>query len=161
MHIDNRELDKFRNNEMETQDMIAFLEHLDDCEYCLEQMIQQEEGKSIKAPAYLKQQILDKASGREVQAAKAVSETSQKIQMFYYGIRTAAGVLAALLLLFTVGQWDLSAISQGKAVQTEREAEKTYERQQRNQLYDFTREIGTGISQSTGVITDYLNDFFK
>ena len=161
MHIDNRELDKFRNNEMETQDMIAFLEHLDDCEYCLEQMVQQEEENSIKAPAYLKQQILDKASGREVQAAKAVSETSQKIQMFYYGIRTAAGVLAALLLLFTVGQWDLSAISQGKAVQTEREAEKTYEGQQRNQLYDFTREIGTGISQSTGVITDYLNDFFK
>ena len=36
MHLDEKKLKKFQNNEMDTNDMLAFLEHLDTCDFCLE-----------------------------------------------------------------------------------------------------------------------------
>ena len=40
MHIDNNDLKKFQSDTMNTEDMIAFLEHIDQCDYCLEQLME-------------------------------------------------------------------------------------------------------------------------
>ena len=81
--------------------MIAFLEHLDQCDFCLDQMIEEEiRNTDQPAPDYLAEQILNRAAAPDVQAAKAVRTTSRKMQLFYYGLRTATGMIAALFSSF-------------------------------------------------------------
>ena len=54
MHFQDKDFDSFENNTMSTEEMITFLEHLDNCSFCLEQMLHNEEQmESIPAPVYL------------------------------------------------------------------------------------------------------------
>ena len=41
MHISEKEKQNFRDGNMTTEDTIAFLEHLDSCDFCLEQLVQE------------------------------------------------------------------------------------------------------------------------
>lgn len=67
MHIPQDELQKFQDGTMNTDEMIYFLEHIDQCDFCLEQLLQDEETSSEHAPAYLQDKILKKAASPEVQ----------------------------------------------------------------------------------------------
>ena len=71
MHIDKKDLIEFDNGNMNTQEVIEFLSHLDHCDFCLDQMMEQEDSSTDTAPAYLMEQILDKADSGEVQLARA------------------------------------------------------------------------------------------
>ncbi|NSK65702.1 hypothetical protein [Blautia schinkii] len=62
MHIPQDELQKFQDGTMNTDEMIHFLEHIDQCDFCLEQLLQDEETSSEHAPAYLQDKILKKSS---------------------------------------------------------------------------------------------------
>ena len=65
MHINKKDLIEFDNGNMNTQEVIEFLSHLDHCDFCLDQMMEQEDNSTDTAPSYLMEQILDKAdSGR-------------------------------------------------------------------------------------------------
>lgn len=159
MHINNRELKQYQTNTMETQDMIAFLEHLDQCDYCLDQFIHHEEQQcTATTPVYLKEQILNRAASPEIRAYKAAGETSHRMQMFYYSLRTAAGVLAALFLLFSISQVDLTSLRSHPSAHTETTQERR-EKRDGDHLYDFSRSIGIGLSEGTKKLTSYLNDF--
>ncbi len=62
MHINKKDLIEFDNGNMNTQEVIEFLSHLDHCDFCLDQMMEQ--GKTtvrILLPSYLMEQILDKS----------------------------------------------------------------------------------------------------
>lgn len=157
MHIHKEELDSFENNSLNTQDMIAFLEHLDTCDFCLEQLIQEESVNCIQAPVYLKKQIMKKAASPEIQASRAAAAASCRMRLFYHGLQTAFGIMAALFLLLCSGNIDLSIRHQNPPVPIEcvREPETP---EHRNQLYDFTRSIGIEISKSTDTFTKYLNE---
>mgnify|MGYP000526682474 CR=1 FL=1 len=113
MHVREKSLNKITDsNTVSTEEMIAFLEHLDQCDFCLDQMIEEEiRNTDQPAPDYLAEQILNRAAAPDVQAAKAVRTTSRKMQLFYYGLRTATGMIAALFLLFVIQQADLSTFS--------------------------------------------------
>ena len=102
MHIDKNDLIEFDNGTMNEQELIEFLSHLDHCDSCLDQMIEQENHSPVTAPSYLAEQIMDKAISSEVQFARAANKVSRKVQFLRYGLQTAAGVAAALLLLFRV-----------------------------------------------------------
>ena len=62
MHIPQDKLQKFQDGAMNTDEMIHFLEHIDQCDFCLEQLLQDEETSSEHAPAYLQDKILKEAS---------------------------------------------------------------------------------------------------
>ena len=86
MHLDEKKLKKFQNNEMDTNDMLAFLEHLDTCDFCLEQMLDMEDAHpAVSTPIYLKEEILSRAASPEIQAQKALRSTSHKMQLFLLG----------------------------------------------------------------------------
>ncbi|MDO4273799.1 MAG: hypothetical protein Q4D16_09020 [Eubacteriales bacterium] len=158
MHIDKNDFKNFQGNAMDTQDMIAFLEHLDQCSFCLDQFIHEEEETcSLTTPVYLKEQILAKATSPEVKAAKSASDTSRRMQLFYYSLRTAAGVVAALFLLFSVSQIDFTSIQATPSVQTE--AHQPSARPGSSYVSDFTQGIGKGISDGAKRFTNYLSDF--
>ena len=166
MHISEKAIEQFEQTapadagEMDTAEMIAFLEHLDQCDYCLEAVMQEEERNTqFRAPDYLAEQILARASAPDVQAAKVVRATSRKMQLFYYGLRTAAGVVAALFLLFGVQKIDFSALS-GYSMQKAQEysVEKRLE-QDENVLSRLTSGISSGLSQGSARLSDYLSGF--
>ena len=109
MHINKKDLIEFDNGNMNTQEVIEFLSHLDHCDFCLNQMIEQENNSTDTAPSYLMEQILDKAGSGEVQLARAANQASRKIRLLHYSLQTAAGVMVALLLLFSIPNLDFTS----------------------------------------------------
>ena len=57
MHIDKNDLIEFDNGTMNEQELIEFLSHLDHCDSCLDQMIEQENHSPVTVPSYLAEQI--------------------------------------------------------------------------------------------------------
>lgn len=159
MHLDEKKLKKFQNNEMDTNDMLAFLEHLDTCDFCLEQMLDMEDAHpAVSTPIYLKEEILSRAASPEIQAQKALRSTSHKMQLFYLGLRTAVGIGTALVLLFTAGsQINFTSVSTPTFL-LEEASPPEVPKQRKDYLYNFSREISDGISDGSQKITDYLND---
>ena len=41
MHIPQDELQKFQSGTMDTEEMIHFLEHMEQCDFCLDQLLQE------------------------------------------------------------------------------------------------------------------------
>ena len=108
MHINNNELKDFENNTMSTQEIIAFLQHMEQCDYCLEQMLdQQQTDQTTQAPAYLKGTILNRANSLEIQAEKTALHVEHKVNHFFQGLRTMVGIALALIMLFSLGESDL------------------------------------------------------
>lgn len=88
MHIPQEELQKFQDGTMNTDEMIHFLEHIDQCDFCLEQLLQDEETSSEHAPAYLQDKILKKAASPEVQTSRKIHETAYWMKLLCTGLRT-------------------------------------------------------------------------
>lgn len=155
MHIDKNDLIEFDNGTMNEQELIEFLSHLDHCDSCLDQMIEQENHSPVTAPSYLAEQIMDKAISSEVQFAQAANKVSRKVQFLRYGLQTAAGVAAALLLLFSIPDIDFSELrSNCSSVQSERTVQE-----HSSQLYDFSRGINQSICDGTSSLVQYISDF--
>ena len=155
MHIDKNDLIEFDNGTMNEQELIEFLSHLDHCDSCLDQMIEQENHSPVTAPSYLAEQIMDKAISSEVQFARAANKISRKVQFLRYGLQTAAGVAAALLLLFSIPDIDFSELrSNYSSVQSERTVQE-----HSSQLYDFSRDINQSICDGTSSLVQYISDF--
>ena len=160
MHIDKNALEKFQNDDMETKDMIAFLEHLDKCDYCLDQMINRESQDSPAAPVYLKEQILARTASMDVKAEKSVAETSYKMKLLYEGLHTAVGVLVALLLLFSISQAEFSSFG-ARQTAVIQQTEQTERPETTNHLKDFSIGIREGLSNGSDKISDYLSNLSK
>lgn len=155
MHIDKNDLIEFDNDTMNEQELIEFLSHLDHCNSCLDQMIEQENHSPVTAPSYLAEQIMDKAISSEVQFARAANKVSRKVQFLRYGLQTAAGVAAALLLLFSIPDIDFSELrSNYSSDQSERTVQE-----HSSQLYDFSRGINQSICDGTSSLVQYISDF--
>ncbi|MBS5196109.1 MAG: hypothetical protein KHY93_02970 [Clostridiales bacterium] len=161
MHITEQEKENFQNGSMTTDETIMLLEHLSNCDFCLNELISNEEQRpTASAPAYLQEQILKKAASPEIQAQKAVKHTSYRMQMFYCGLRAATGVIVALFLLFTLGSVDFTSLNPPQNIHTEaREAPPSGRRG--SILSDFSRKIHKGLTDGTEQVTDYLNDIFN
>ncbi|MFA9375188.1 MAG: hypothetical protein ACERKZ_00395 [Lachnotalea sp.] len=104
MHIEIEDLTKFQKGLLEPEKLIMVFEHIEKCNYCAEQLMNLEAEEIIQAPSYLKDRIIKRTQLIDVKAEVKIKETSKKIQLFLYGLKTTAAVLMALLLLFSVGQ---------------------------------------------------------
>ena len=150
-----KDLIEFDNGNMNTQEVIEFLSHLDHCDFCLDQMMEQEDSSTDTAPSYLMEQILDKADSGEVQLARAANKASRKIRLLHYSLQTAAGVMVALLLLFSIPNLDFTSLHQDTFSQTDR----ILPEHENGRLYQFTRELGQNIGDGTGSFIKYISDF--
>lgn len=156
MHIDKNDLIEFDNGTMSTQQIIELLSHLDHCDSCLDQMIEQESHNSVTVPSYLTEQIMNKTASSEVQFARAANKASRKVQLLRYSLQTAAGVAAALLLLFSIPSVDFSEL---RANHYSTQTERTVPERGGNQLYDFSRGINQSICDGTSSLAQYISDF--
>ena len=155
MHIDKKDLIEFDNGNMNTQEVLEFLSHLDHCDFCLDQMMEQEDSSTDTAPAYLMEQILTQADSGEVQLARVANKASRKMQLLHYSLQTAAGVIVALLLLFSIPNLDFTSLHQD----TSSQINKTLPEHEDGRLYQFTRELGQNIGDGTSSFIKYISDF--
>ena len=176
MHINKEELEKFQQGAMNSEEMIAFLTQIDNDDLSLDKFLEKEEASgSITAPSYLKEQILEKSHRQK----------TPKILLWQYTLQTAAGVAAALILLFSVTNMDYSSVWKERSLyqrQTslenmfqeqpdqspaERESESPMETDSENaqdssasrqekHLSDLTRKLQQNITCTTGSVTAYL-----
>ncbi len=159
MHVSHDEFQKFQDNSMNAEEMIAFLKHIDDCDYCLEQILNLERKSPIQSPAYMKEQILSKAATPAVQTGRAITAASYRMQLFCCGIRTAAGVLMALLLLFGISEVDFASLTPQSSIRMELPEEPSMPERRSNHLYDFSHNVNQGLTKGSKALTNYFNDF--
>lgn len=159
MHFDQDYLNLFQTNQMNTEEMIVFLEHVSNQDSYLQALINFEEKQTgITTPIYLKEQILSQVAFQEIQTQKATAKT-YKIQLFYWGLRTAVGVAAALIFLFGVStQIDLTSFNLPSFQTEEYSTPQAISNERNDCLYDLSRDISDGLSDGSQKITDYLND---
>ncbi|MCI8376058.1 MAG: hypothetical protein HFI29_11580 [Lachnospiraceae bacterium] len=68
-----------------------------------EQLIRQVEAEGlIKAPAHMKQEILERSGRMDYQLAVTTKRVSRQMQLFFYSLKVGAAVATALFLLFMV-----------------------------------------------------------
>ena len=81
MHISQDEKEAFRTDNMPLQNTISFLEHLEQCPYCMEQFLQNQAAEETPAPAYLRQQILEKSVSPGIRMKRTAYHVSQRMQI--------------------------------------------------------------------------------
>ena len=78
-------------------------EKIKDLDAYTEQIIRQVEAEGlIKAPAHMKQEILERSERIDYQLAVATRKVSGQMQLFFYSLKVGAAVVTALFLLFMV-----------------------------------------------------------
>ena len=100
MHINSNDLNNFQNEEMNTDEIIAFLEHMKHCDYCLNQLADEYTDHASSAPAYLKETIMERVTAPDIQIQKTAADATYKMRFFYEGLRTVVGVVLALVMFF-------------------------------------------------------------
>ena len=153
MHINNNDLSTFQNEEMNTDELIAFLEHLDTCDYCLEQLMNEQNTNASAAPAYMKEAIMNRATAPDTRLQKATVNATHRMRLFYEGLRTVVGVVLALIMLFSLGQinWVTPQIPESKAESAEAR------RDARASFLNFSDGITGGFSDGSQKVVDYIN----
>ena len=106
---------------------------MDQCDFCLDELLQNEDAASEYAPSYLQDEILKKAASPEVQASRKIHETAYWMKLLCAGLRTAVGMGVALIMLS-------SSLDIGSGL---------------NQL---SREVGSQLSEHSQKISNNLND---
>jgi anti-sigma factor RsiW len=142
MHINEETLQKFLDGTLPPDKLLQTLEHLDTCEYCREALAALEaDTGEVQAPAYLKQQIQERVRRPDVQTALQVKKTTKQLQLFYYSMKTAAGVIGALLILLAVSKADLlpTVTYREPPSVTTQIPERIYEKG--NQVTDWLKDI--------------------
>lgn len=102
MHIEEEVLQRFHEGKLEPDEMILVLEHVGECSFCADKLMQIEEENQLKAPAYLKNNVISRTQMVDIKAKTVLKNTSKKAELFLYGLKTTTAVLGALILLFSI-----------------------------------------------------------
>ena len=86
---------------MNTDEMIHFLEHMEQCDFCLDELLQNEDAASEYAPSYLQDENSEKKQLlRKFRLPEKIHETAYWMKLLCAGLRTAVGMGVALIMLF-------------------------------------------------------------
>ncbi len=121
-------------------------EKIKDLDAYTEQIIRQVEAEGlIKAPAHMKQEILERSERIDYQLAVATRKVSGQMQLFFYSLKVGAAVVTALFLLFMVPK---------EIPQAEPMVPKEAARQQEETL---NRRLNNGMQEMNRMLNEMLN----
>lgn len=121
-------------------------EKIKDLDAYTEQIIRQVEAEGlIKAPAHMKQEILERSERIDYQLAVATRKVSGQMQLFFYSLKVGATVVTALFLLFMVPK---------EIPQAEPMVPKEAARQQEETL---NRRLNNGMQEMNRMLNEMLN----
>lgn len=137
MHIPQDELQKFQDGTMNTDEMIHFLEHMEQCDFCLDELLQNED-----------------AASPEVQASRKIHETAYWMKLLCAGLRTAVGMGVALIMLFSVSQTDFTALHPSPETKVKISSSLDIG----SGLNQLSMQVGSQLSEHSQKISNNLND---
>ncbi|MGO5051484.1 anti-sigma factor family protein [Lachnospiraceae bacterium LCP25S3_G4] len=148
MHVEQLTLQRFLEGTLNTEQYMEVLEHIAECEYCAEEIavVEMQESR-VKAPAYLKEQILTRSQAPDIQAAIRAKKTSKKMQLFYYSAKTATAVIGALLLLIAVTQANTT--------------DRINYKKEPHKIEEVTGKIKESSNQLAGFINEFSNQLIN
>ena len=121
-------------------------EKIKDLDAYTEQIIRRVEAEGlIKAPAHMKQEILERSERIDYQLAVATRKVSGQMQLFFYSLKVGAAVVTALFLLFMVPK---------EIPQAEPMVPKEAARQQEETL---NRRLNNGMQEMNRMLNEMLN----
>ncbi|MCI9306730.1 MAG: hypothetical protein HFI28_09720 [Lachnospiraceae bacterium] len=121
-------------------------EKIKDLDAYTEQIIRRVEAEGlIKAPAHMKQEILERSERIDYQLAVATRKVSGQMQLFFYSLKVGAAVVTALFLLFMVPK---------EIPQAEPMVLKEAARQQEETL---NRRLNNGMQEMNRMLNEMLN----
>ena len=156
MHIEKIQLQKFQQNQLDTDEYLTVLEHVATCTFCANALADVEmEHAAIEAPKNLKDQIMVRAKQPDVVISAKVKQTSRKMQMLVYGARTVTAVIIALFLLNVVSHFQMSMYGSDTGSQNgQRTDYVTQEEKEPGWSQQITLGIGNG---SRAVLNEIAN----
>mgnify|MGYP006865384928 CR=1 FL=1 len=120
-------------------------EKIKDLDAYTEQIIRRVEAEGlIKAPAHMKQEILERSERIDYQLAVTTRKVSRQMQLFFYSLKVGAAVATALFLLFMVPK---------ELPKTEPVAPKEAARQQEETL---NRRINQGMQEMNQMLNEMM-----
>lgn len=138
MHVDRDLLQQFLDGELELQDSVEVLENTVQHDDWADALADQAESRVVPAPHYLKEQMIRRSQMPDVVATEQLKAASRGMQMLLYGLRTAAAVLCALLMLHGVSQIPDSEFGRAQ---------------------DPTQQVTYKLAEGTDRMAAFLNDF--
>lgn len=127
--------------------MRAEYEKIRDLDDYTEQLIRQVEAEGlIKAPAHMKQEILERSRRLDYQMAVTTRKVSKQMQLFFYSLKVGAAVVTALFLLFMVPK-ELPKEEPAAPSEAAKQQEETLNRR----LNDGMREINQMLNNMMGL----------
>ncbi|WP_099468513.1 anti-sigma factor [Konateibacter massiliensis] len=110
MHIEDDKIRKFHRGELNAEEIMNVLEHTDTCSFCADKLMSAEEEEQIEAPAYLKDNLMERIKMPDIKIKEQIKITSKKTELFFYSLKTTAAVVMALLLLASVSHINAAGI---------------------------------------------------
>lgn len=121
--------------------MRAEYEKIRDLDDYTEQLIRQVEAKGlIKAPAHMKQEILERSRRMDYQMAVTTRKVSKQMQLFFYSLKVGAAVVTALFLLLMVPK-ELPKETPVAPSEAARKQEETLNRKLNNGMQEFNQML--------------------
>jgi hypothetical protein len=140
MHIEEEDLKKYHQGLLEPEKLLDLLEHTKTCSYCADRLMNIEDKDIMKAPAYLKENLIKRTKMLDVKAEVQIKITSKKVQLLMYSLKTTA-VLGALLLLFSVSNMKTTEYIEN-----------------RNQM-EATSNFSNQLLEKSNYVVNIMNDF--
>ena len=116
-------------------------EKIKDLDAYTEQIIRQAEAEGlIKAPAHMKQEILERSERIDYQLAVATRKVSGQMQLFFYSLKVGAAVVTALFLLFMVPK-EIPQAETMVPIEAARQQEETLNPRLNNGMQEMNRML--------------------
>ena len=116
-------------------------EKIKDLDAYTEQIIRQVEAEGlIKAPAHMKQEILERSERIDYQLAVTTRKVSRQMQLFFYSLKVGAAVVTALFLLFMVPK-EIPQAEPMVPKEAARQQEETLNRRLNNGMQEMNRML--------------------
>ena len=116
-------------------------EKIKDLDAYTEQLIRRVEAEGlIKAPAHMKQEILERSERIDYQLAVTTRKVSRQMQLFFYSLKVGAAVVTALFLLFMVPK-EIPQAEPMVPKEAARQQEETLNRRLNNGMQEMNRML--------------------
>jgi hypothetical protein len=101
-HISQSDLLDFKQDNLNPEETLHFLEHISSCEYCSALFAQSMEEELIIAPIDLKDNILKATKQPTFVLTEKVNKVSKRMQFFLYSLKVGMATVGALLVLIAL-----------------------------------------------------------
>jgi hypothetical protein len=148
-------------NTITTEDYMKILEHTCDCTWCAEHLasVMEQDTLAQTPPAYLEEEIANRAGQLDIQVQAAVKKTSKQVQLLVYSLKVGLAVAVSMLLLVAtanVQTLDTSEIRQQQQENWEEEISRRAEKED-----GFLKQINQATSNATKKMNAFTNSLVE